>query len=360
MKHVTHITILIVTIMIGMSVQNLEETVKVLGGKGMGKEEFERGVEHFAAHGGEMLMSDVRRIAVPREVGSEGLQGVRQHISEVLESSGWHVESDAFQSHTVAGDKSFRSLIAVPTGYGLIWKMLPKVIIACHIDSKSMPELKEPFIGASDSAVPCAILLDVARSLGRPLRQRSDRESKYREQGIDYAIPVLLFFDGEEAFHEWTPKDSIYGARHMAVKWADEGILPSIDVFILLDLIGTVDTQFASLKPNTARVYKQFVDIEAYLRRSGHAQSPKPLFTRRIIEAAIEDDHLPFEARGVPVVHLISVPFPTVWHSEGDNLDAVDESVVAAAATVIRTAVALLTGLRIAVLPADLLVNDEL
>jgi glutaminyl-peptide cyclotransferase len=29
----------------------------------------------------------------------------------------------------------------------------------------------------------------------------------------------LVFLDGEEAFHEWTPTDSIYGARHLADNW---------------------------------------------------------------------------------------------------------------------------------------------
>jgi glutaminyl-peptide cyclotransferase len=29
----------------------------------------------------------------------------------------------------------------------------------------------------------------------------------------------FVFFDGEEAFQEWGPKDSIYGARHLAAKW---------------------------------------------------------------------------------------------------------------------------------------------
>jgi len=28
----------------------------------------------------------------------------------------------------------------------------------------------------------------------------------------------LLFFDGEEAFVEWTETDSLYGARHLADK----------------------------------------------------------------------------------------------------------------------------------------------
>ena len=30
---------------------------------------------------------------------------------------------------------------------------------------------------------------------------------------------MLIFFDGEEAFKEWGPKDSIYGARHLAKTW---------------------------------------------------------------------------------------------------------------------------------------------
>lgn len=30
---------------------------------------------------------------------------------------------------------------------------------------------------------------------------------------------MLLFLDGEEAFKQWGPKDSIYGARHLAAKW---------------------------------------------------------------------------------------------------------------------------------------------
>lgn len=38
----------------------------------------------------------------------------------------------------------------------------------------------------------------------------------------------ILFFDGEEAFLNWNPLDSIYGARHLAQKWENEGFLPKI------------------------------------------------------------------------------------------------------------------------------------
>ena len=29
----------------------------------------------------------------------------------------------------------------------------------------------------------------------------------------------LIFFDGEEAFQQWTATDSLYGSRHLAAKW---------------------------------------------------------------------------------------------------------------------------------------------
>ena len=30
---------------------------------------------------------------------------------------------------------------------------------------------------------------------------------------------MLIFFDGEEAFLNWGPRDSIYGAKHLAKTW---------------------------------------------------------------------------------------------------------------------------------------------
>lgn len=35
--------------------------------------------------------------------------------------------------------------------------------------------------------------------------------------------------------------------------------------------------------------------------------------------SSVEDDHVPFERLGVPILHLISTPFPPNWHQIGDN-----------------------------------------
>lgn len=33
---------------------------------------------------------------------------------------------------------------------------------------------------------------------------------------------MVIFFDGEEAFKQWTATDSIYGSRNLAKKWSEK------------------------------------------------------------------------------------------------------------------------------------------
>ena len=40
--------------------------------------------------------------------------------------------------------------------------------------------------------------------------------------------------------------------------------------------------------------------------------------------SGIDDDHKPFERKGVPILHIISSPFPSVWHKIDDNAGAIN------------------------------------
>ena len=51
------------------------------------------------------------------------------------------------------------------------------------------------FLGATDSAVPCSMLLDIAQGIDARLAQ-------LRETASSSSLK-LVFFDGEEAFGEW-------------------------------------------------------------------------------------------------------------------------------------------------------------
>lgn len=145
---------------------------------------------------------------------------------------------------------------------------------------------------------------------------------------------MFVFFDGEEAFVEWSATDSIYGARHLAKKWEDEGFLHKIDIFMLLDLLGSPDPTFYSLNPETLTWYQRLSSIEDYLSEADlfnryttsgvTMRSPNKFFNQYSIHAGIEDDHVPFMRRGVPILHLIPVPFPSVWHTFDDDRSAID------------------------------------
>lgn len=169
------------------------------------------------------------------------------------------------------------------------------------------------------------MLINIAQVMKDHLQKAKDNN--------DLSI-MFVFFDGEEAFVEWGPKDSIYGARYLARKWDEENFLHKIDIFMLLDLLGSPDPTFYSLNPETLTWYQRLSGIEDYLSdadlmnrytTSGVTmRSPNKFFNQYSIQAGIEDDHVPFMRKGVPILHLIPVPFPTVWHTFEDDRSAID------------------------------------
>lgn len=152
-------------------------------------------------------------ILVPRVVGSVGHAAVKKFIIQTMEDLHWKVETDKFTDKTPnMGVLEFENIIAT-----LNPKAERFLVMACHFDSKYFPN--DEFLGASDSAVPCAMLIDLATVLQPYL----DMNRTNDEVSLQF-----IFFDGEEAFQKWSDTDSIYGARHLAKKWETEGILPKM------------------------------------------------------------------------------------------------------------------------------------
>jgi hypothetical protein len=81
-----------------------------------------------------------------------------------MESLGWDIELDTFMSKTPIGQLEFNNIVA---------KLNPTVprflVLACHYDSKHMRE--GSFIGATDSAVPCAMMLHLATVMAKSLKE---------------------------------------------------------------------------------------------------------------------------------------------------------------------------------------------
>ena len=65
--------------------------------------------------------------------------------------------------------------------------------------------------------MPCALMLDLAAALDPLLNAReAARDAGLlddEQEDVADTTLQLVFFDGEEAFKDWTATDSIYGAR---------------------------------------------------------------------------------------------------------------------------------------------------
>ncbi|XP_041810210.1 glutaminyl-peptide cyclotransferase [Chelmon rostratus] len=279
----------------------------------------------------QMWLRDLRPLLVTRYPGSAGSQAVQEHIKTTLASlgAGWEVTEDKFVSQTPYGPLPFTNLIAT-----LNPSAKRRLVLACHYDSKYYPPQWHgmEFQGATDSAVPCAMMLELARALNEELKAQKISDSNLTLQ--------LLFFDGEEAFFQWTSTDSLYGSRHLARKMeatshpdgaTDTNQLHGIDLFVLLDLIGAPSPCFGNQFPSTVHWLSRLQNIEKRLHSMNelvdHPTDVQYFWPDRPV-GHIQDDHIPFLNRGVRILHLIPSPFPSVWHTFDDNEQNLDRSTI--------------------------------
>ncbi|KPJ08325.1 Glutaminyl-peptide cyclotransferase [Papilio machaon] len=262
----------------------------------------------------------LNEILIPRVVGTPNHEKVGNFIVKQMKDLGWEVTEDIFPDKTpVFGMLNFRNIIA---------KLNPEaeryLVLACHYESKYTRE--HVFVGATDSAVPCAMMINLAKVMSKQLEAlKTNRLSL-----------MLLFFDGEEAFRQWGPRDSLYGARHLAQQWQvtpfKDGAnhLQRMDVLVLLDLLGCPDPVFYSYFQATEKWYVRLASAEQRLAELGQlsaysvGKEEQTYFRLRSSGAFIDDDHVPFLRRNVNVVHVIPNPFPHVWHTADDDMSALD------------------------------------
>ncbi|CAE7208321.1 hypothetical protein PTNB73_07602 [Pyrenophora teres f. teres] len=301
-------------------------------------------------------------ILVPRVSGTKGNAAVRQHFVDFFKSQlpEWRIEMHNSTSTTPVSkgkEVPFVNVIATRDPPGSLEGDVSRLALVAHYDSKLTPK---DFIGATDSAAPCAMILHIARSIDAALTKKwaaadkDDFEVKHR--GVQ-----ILLLDGEEAFQSWTDTDSLYGARALAQDWEStfhmassiyRTPLDSIELFLLLDLLGAKSPQIPSYFKTTHWAYKHMANTEDRLRKLGlfksvplpkskmaEGERKKPRGNQPFLTDAhkednafrggfVQDDHVPFMARGVEILHMIPSPFPEVWHTADDDGEHLDLNTV--------------------------------
>jgi glutaminyl-peptide cyclotransferase len=228
-----------------------------------------------------------------RYVGSDNHKKLEHYILDHLK--GDQVEEDAFTADTVEGKFPVRNIIAKYPGTkdGII-------AIFGHYDT-NYPLRNTGFVGANDGGSSTAILLEYANHL----------RGKKRD---GYSV-WLVWTDGEEAVRQWSPTDSLYGARHLAEKWDKDGTLKKIKALMVMDMIGDADLDIQRDTNSTAWLLDL---IYAAAQREGYQSH------FYASQGAMEDDHLPFLKLGVPCADVIDLDYGynnVFHHTPQDTMD---------------------------------------
>jgi hypothetical protein len=230
----------------------------------------------------------------PRPIGSANHKKVEDYIHAHLK--GDVVEDDAFTVTATEGKVPVHNIVAKFPGTrdGII-------VIASHYDT-NWPLKDTSYIGANDGASSSALLLEIANQL--------------RGKKLDGYSVWLLWDDAEESMRlPWYDPESLYGVRHIAQQWENDGTIKKIKAFLLEDMIGDADLNIDRDQNSTPWLEDMVYQAATRLGYQSH------FFART---NQIEDDHIPFVQRGVPSADLIDLNYGynnVFWHTTQDTVD---------------------------------------
>src|SRR6266576_6393713 len=228
------------------------------------------------------LTAQLLQVAPKRFNGSPGHQKAEEFIKQhfAVEAAKGNLETDTFTASTPVGFQTMRNYIVKYPG-----KKDGIIVLASHYET-NYPLRDIEFYGANDGAATTALLIEI----GNVLRAHPPE---------GYSV-WLVFDDGEEAVKAWGPSDSLYGTRHLAAKWANDGTLGKIKAFLVADMIADKDLNI-DRSENSAPWLVDMLKVAA--KNTGHSAN---LYK---YSEAEEDDHLPFAQRGVPVLDVIDAHY---------------------------------------------------
>lgn len=254
----------------------------------------------------------------PRWDGSKGMDQVRAYLLAKLKAD--TVEEDAFVAETSIGKVPMRNIIAKFPGTkdGII-------VLASHYETNYWLR-NINFVGANDGAATTGLLLAIADQLrGKKLE--------------GYSVWIALL-DGEESMtRQWHSEDALWGSRHLAKKWQDDGTSKKVKAFLLADMIGDADLGVYRDENSTPWLENLVLQAATSMGYQSH------FFTAT---TAVEDDHLPFARAGMPVADVIDLDYGynnSFHHTAQDTLDKLSVESLKISGDVILETIRLVNGM---------------
>jgi hypothetical protein len=257
---------------------------------------------------GEKALAHVQRLVDlgPHPGGSEAIEKARNYIEEQLRNSGWQVTRQAFTDDTPRGKIHFVNLIARFPGDSNAAS--PFFLLCSHYDTKLFDSIR--FVGANDGGSSTGLLLELARVLGQHASVARNVE--------------LAFFDGEEAYENFSETDGLYGSRYFARQLQSDGakqpahsathsVAGGFRGGILFDMVGDRSLGITLPTDSPAAMARDlFAAAEALKLRKYFSYLDRDLI----------DDHVPLNSIGISTIDIIDFDYPW-WHTADDTMDKV-------------------------------------
>ena len=238
----------------------------------------------------------------PRWPTGPGHIKAEEFLSSHFQRTHDQLEEDTFTADTPIGPVPMCNFIVRYPG-----KKPGAILLGTHYET-NYPLRNIGFVGANDGAATTGLLMAIGDRL------HADTAGGKKLDG--YSV-WLVFFDGEEAINTWSRSDSTYGSRHLAARWGRDGTLGQIKAFMLADMIGDKDLDIQRETNSTTWLI-------SLVGQAAHKFGYDRYFFQR--EMAVEDDHLPFVARGVPSIDVIDLdygPNNSYHHTAQDTMDKI-------------------------------------
>ena len=134
----------------------------------------------------------------------------------------------------------------------------------------------------------------------------------------------------------WDDPQSLYGVRHLAQKWQDDGTAKKIKAFLLEDMVGDADLNIDRVLEGTPWVEDLIYQAAVNVGYQSH------FFARQM---SVVDDFKPFLERGVPSADLIDLNYGynnVFHHTTQDTVDKLSPKSLGIVGTVTLETVRLL------------------
>ncbi|MEO7174415.1 MAG: M28 family peptidase [Saprospiraceae bacterium] len=265
----------------------------------------------------------------PRSPNSDAHRKCKDWLVAKLKSFGAEVSEQKFEAKLYTG--------VVMNSSNIVASFNPsskkRVLLASHWDSRFIADQddnpanqKKAILGADDGASGVGILLELARAIqGNPLKM-----------GVD-----IVLFDAEDQGQDGggDPLSWCIGSQHWAKEAKNKGY--NAKWGILLDMVGAKNARF----PQEGASMKYAPDVVQKVWQLAQGMGFGNYFVNEPANGITDDHVFVNEIAGVRMIDIINLPlgspkgFVSHWHTQADDLTAVDKNTIHAVGQIITAAV---------------------